>query len=379
MANKAIRYKLYPTDEQAAFFNKTFGCCRKIWNLMLADKVSSYRETKHFGHQTPAQYKKDYPYLKEVDSLALTNVQLHLQAAMAARFDKKRKKNTRFPRFKSKKYARRSYTTNNQKGTVAVISNKYIRLPKIGNIKAVIHRLPESNWLLKSATISQCSDGTYYASVLFEYDADIKCVPVSDNALGLDYASDGLYMDSNGHRGSNHKYYKESEKKLIKAQRRLSRRTGSKKNEIPSRNYLKQKHKVAVIHRHIANQRRDHLQKQSTEIANQYDIVCVEDLNMQAIANRKHHLGKHTYDNGYGRFLSMLSYKMADRGKYLVKVDKWFPSSQLCSCCGAVLDGDDRLTLRDREWVCPSCGTHHIRDLNAAINILNRGLMTLST
>ena len=221
MANKAIKYRLYPTEEQAIMFSKTFGCCRKVYNLMLSDKIASYEATKTFGKQTPAMYKTEYPFLKEIDSLALANVQLNLQSAMKNHFDKKR---NGFPKFKSAKRSRKSYTTNNQKGTVAIIDCKYIRLPKIGNVKAVIHRVPDSNWTIKSATVSQSSDGKYYASVLFTFqDSVITYIPDIDNAIGLDYASDGLYVDNNGNVGSNHKYYRESHKKLAKEQRKVQK------------------------------------------------------------------------------------------------------------------------------------------------------------
>ena len=280
-------------------------------------------------------YKGKYPYLKEVDSLALANVQLDLQGALRNCFDRKRKKRNGFPKFKSAKHSRKSYTTNNQNGTVAIIDDRYLRLPKIGKVKAEIHRQPEYGWKLKSATVAQDSDGKYYASVLFEYDKDISVVPLSDNVIGLDYASDGLYVDDKGNIGSNHKYYRESHKKLAKAQRKLSRKKGSRKNETKSNNYLKQLRKLNRIHKHIANQRLDNLHKKSTEIANQYDVVCVESLNMQNMANKSFGNGKATLDNGYGMFLSMLKYKLLDRGKYFVKVDKWYPSSQICNCCGA--------------------------------------------
>ena len=142
--NKAIKYRIYPTTEQKILFAKTFGCCRKVYNLMLSDKISSYQVSKSFGKQTPAMYKDEYQYLKEVDSLALANAQIHLQTAMKNHFDKKRKKRTGFPKFKSAKRSRRSYTTNNQKGTVALVQNG-IRLPKTGIVKAVIHRYPEKD------------------------------------------------------------------------------------------------------------------------------------------------------------------------------------------------------------------------------------------
>lgn len=373
--NKTFKYRLYPTTEQAVMFAKTFGCCRKVYNLMLSDKIESYKTTGKFVFVTPAKYKKDYPYLKEVDSLALANTQLNLQDAFKNRFSKSRKKNNGFPKFKSAKHSRKSYTTNNQHGTVALTDNS-IRLPKIGFVKAVIHRKPDDSWLIKSATVSQESDGKYYISVLFEYDAPVNTyIADKTNAIGLDYASDGLYVDNNGNVGTNHKYYRESHNKLAKAQRRLSHMRGSKKNEVKSNNYIKQLRKVNKIHRHIANQRLDNLHKVSTEIANQYDIVCVESLNMKSMSNKGFGNGKATLDNGYGMFLSMLKYKLAERNKYLVKVDKWFPSSQICHCCGTVHPEMKDLALR--KMTC-DCGLTISRDQNAAINILNEGLRILN-
>lgn len=371
--NKAIKYRLYPTTEQAIMFVKTFGCCRKVYNLMLADKVESYKATGKFATVTPAKYKTEYPFLKEVDSLALANVQMNLQSAFRSRFSKSRKKKNGFPKFKSAKHSRKSYTTNNQKGTVAIIGNA-VKLPKVGLVKAKIHRQPEADWIIKSATISQESDGTFYVSVLFEFEQDINAVPISDNAIGLDYASDGLYVDNKGNVGTNHKYYRESHKKLAKAQRRLSRKVGSKKDEIKSNNYMKQHRKVNKIHRHIVNQRLDNLHKISTEIANRYDVVCVESLNMRSMSNKGFGNGKATLDNGYGLFLNMLKYKLADRGKYLVKVDKWFPSSQICHCCGIV--HPEMKDLRIRTMTC-DCGLIISRDQNAAINIKIEGLRIL--
>lgn len=376
MANKAIKYRIYPTTEQCNMFAKTFGCCRKVYNLMLSDKIEGYKATGKFPSVTPARYKNDYPFLKEVDSLALANVQLNLQSAFRNCFSKSRKKKNGFPKFKSAKHSRKSYTTNNQNGTVSIIDNGYIRLPKIGKIKAVIHRQPNDNWFIKSATISQESDGKYYISVLFEFD-NPENVYTADktNAIGLDYASDGLYVDNNGNVGSNHKYYRESHAKLAKEQRKLSRMQGSKKHEVKSNNYIKQLRKVNKIHRHIANQRLDNLHKISTEIANQYDVVCVESLNMRFMANHGFGNGKATLDNGYGMFLSMLEYKLTDRNKYLVKVDKWFPSSQICHCCGTLHPEMKDLTIRTMKC---DCGLTISRDQNAAINILQEGLRFLT-
>lgn len=375
MANKAIRYRLYPTTKQKIMFAKTFGCCRKVYNLMLFDKIEGYKSTGEFPAVTPAKYKTDYPYLKEVDSLALANAQLNLQSAFKNCFSKSRKKKNGFPKYKSAKHSRKSYTTNNQKGTIALLDN-VVKLPKIGKVKAVIHRMPDADWIIKSATISQESDGKYYISVLFEFDNVVNTyVADKTNSIGLDYASDGLYVDNNGNVGTNHKYYCESHKKLAKEQRRLSRMQGSKKNENKSNNYIKQLRKVNKIHRHIANQRLDNLHKLSTEIANRYDVVCVESLNMRSMANQGFGNGKATLDNGYGMFLSMLEYKLSDRNKYLVKVDKWFPSSQICHCCGTL--HPEMKDLRIRTMKC-GCGLTMSRDQNAAANILQEGVRLLT-
>lgn len=375
MTNRAIKYRAYPTTEQSIKFAKTFGCCRKVYNLMLSDKIESYKSTGKFTAVTPAKYKKDYPYLKEVDSLALANKQLDLQEAFRNCFSKSRKKNNKFPKFKSAKHSRKSYTTNNQHGTVAVTDDS-IKLPKIGYVKAVIHRKPDNNWAVKSATVSKESDGKFYISVLFQFaDALNSYVANTANAIGLDYASDGLYVDNNGNVGTNHKYYRESHDKLAKAQRKLSRMQGAKKHEVKSNNYRKQLYKVNKIHRHIANQRLDNLHKISAEIANQYDVVCVETLNMKSMSNKGFGNGKATLDNGYGKFLSMLEYKLSERNKYLVKVDKWFASSQICHCCGSVHPEMKNLAIRTMKC---DCGLTISRDQNAAINILHEGLRILN-
>ena len=232
-------------------------------------------------------------------------------------------------------------------------------------------------WIVKSATISQDGDGKYYVFVLFEYD-DIAPVYIADinNAIGLDYASDGLYVDDKGNVGTNHKFYRESHYKLAKAQRKLSRMKGSKKNETKSANYLKQLQKVNKIHKHISNRRLDNLHKISTEIANRYDVVCVESLDMKAMSNKGFRNGKATPDNGYGLFLSMLKYKLAECGKYFVKIDKYFPSSQICHHCGIIHPEMKKLSIRTMKC---DCGLTISRDRNAAINIKKEGFYILKS
>lgn len=380
MSNMAIKYRIYPNKKQDVLFTKTFGCCRKVYNLMLSDRVENYKLTGRFEGRSPAGFKKldEYSYLKEVDSLALANVWTNLNSAFHSCFDKKRKKKNKFPKFKSKKRSRLSYTTFNQHGTVNLdADDNTIRLPKIGKVKAVLHRLPGEGWQLKSATISKDPDGCYYASILFEYEeVPVAYTPDMSNAIGLDYSSPNLYVDSNGNIGTNHKYFKENYKKLAKQQRKLSKKAGNKKFEAKSKNFYKQLRKVNKIHSKIKHQRIDNLHKLSAGIVNRYDVVCVENLNMKAMSNKAFKNGRSTMDNGYGLFLNLLSYKLAAKGKLLIKVDRWFPSSQLCSCCGN--RNTDVKDLSIRKWACPACGVIHDRDVNAAVNILNEGLRTLT-
>lgn len=365
--NIAIKYRLYPTKEQQIFFSKSFGCCRKIWNLMLSDKKIYYAENQKMLHNTPAQYKKKFPYLKEVDSLALANVQMQLEQAFRNFFQNKK---FGMPKFKSKKHCRKeSYTTNNQHDSIRLLE-KAIHLPKVGNVKAVLHRLPEEGWILKSATVSRNAAGQYYMSCLFAYENKPISHPVKlDHIIGLDYKSDGFYVDSDGNTFGSPKYYRKAHKKLAKEQRRLSNK---KKG---SNNYWKQKRKVAKVYCHIANQRKDFIHKASAAITKQQDVICIESLNMKALANKGFHNGKATLDNGWGMFVQQLEYKSERNGSILIKVNKWFPSSQLCHACGYQYRPAKNLQIR--EWTCPSCGVHHDRDVNAAKNIRDEGLRIL--
>lgn len=371
----AYKYRIYPNTEQQMFFAKSFGCCRKVWNLMLSDRQKYYQACHKSLYVTPAQYKQQYPFLKEVDSLALANVQLQLQKAFRAFFEHK----AEYPQFKNKHHTHKSYTTNNQNGTAAVLS-KAIRIPKAGTIRAVIHRQPPAGMILKSVTISQDSDGRYYASCLYknnEPDLSIPTDSLTDkDALGLDYKSDGLYVDSDGYCPGSPKYFRKQQKQLKRQQRKLKRKTGQKKGETPSANCLKQRHKVNVLYAKTKHQRQDYLQKLSAAITKRYKVVCVENLNLKGMSSKKgFRLGKATMDNGYGMFVRMLEYKLQRNGGYLVKVSRWYPSSQICHVCGH----KDPITknLKVRTWICPVCGTNHDRDRNAAVNIKNEGLRLL--
>src|SRR5574344_487719 len=363
--NKAYKFRLYPNKEQSILIDKTFGCVRFIYNRMLSDKIDYYKETKQKLNNTPAQYKKEFEWLKEVDSLALANAQIHLQTAYNNFF---RSPKTGFPKFKSKKKSKLSYTTNNQSGTISITDNKHIRLPKLKDVKIKMHREILDTHIIKSATISKTPSGKYYISVLVEYDFVPPVISLDKNkALGLDYASHSFYVDSQNREADYPKFYRNVQKKLAKEQRKSSLMKYS------SNNYYKQKLRVAKLHEHISNQRKDWMHKLSTQLANEYDYICVEDINMQNIAQSLK-LGKSTNDNGFGMFRVILNYKLEDRGKKLIKIDKWFPSSKMCRFCGNV---NKELTLDDRVWTC-ICGEVINRDENAAINILNEGLRLVS-
>ena len=261
--NRAVKIRIYPNAEQRVQIEKTIGCSRFIYNCMLADKMEHYKKEKKMLRNTPASYKKEYPWLKEVDSLALANVQMHLENAFHKFF---REPSAGFPRFKSKKSSRKSYTTNVVNGNI-FLEGKYLKLPKMTAVRMKLHRPISEKWKLKSVTVSREPSGKYFASLTESFDA-----------------------------------------------------------------------------------------------------VCVEDLNLKGMAGGLH-LGKGVHDNGYGLFLSMLEYKLEERGKYLIKADRYFASSKICSVCG---NKKEELSLSDRIYYC-ECGNRMDRDVNAAVNIMNEG------
>ena len=370
---KAYKFRIYPTEEQEIFFAKTFGCVRKVYNLMLNDRKKAYEEVKNdpskkMTFPTPAKYKKEFPFLKEVDSLALANAQLHLDKAYKNFF---RDKSVGFPRFKSKKNPVQSYTTNNQNGTVALIDNKFIKVPKLKSlIRIKLHRQPKG--MIKSATISRHSSGKYYISLLCK--EEISELPKTNSAIGIDLGITDFAILSDGQKIDNNKFTSKMEKKLKREQRKLSRRALlAKKKGIPlseAKNYQKQKRKVARLHEKVMNQRTDFLNKLSTEIIKNHDIICIEDLNVKGML-RNHKLARSISDVSWSSFVAKLQYKADWYGREIIKVDQWFPSSQICSECG---HKDGKKSLDIREWTCPICHTHHDRDINASINILTEGL-----
>jgi putative transposase len=357
--NRAMRFRIEPNKAQRELLEKTFGSCRFLYNRMLSDKMLSELTGERIK-TTPAVYKKEFPWLREVDSLALCNVQLDLERAFR---DYRKVPGRGRPRYKSKHHSRRSYTTNVVNGNIR-IEGKKIRLPKVGMVRVRVHRDIPEGWILKSVTVVKEPTGKYYASLLYELpERENQAKGKSREAgekkyLGIDYTMDGLAVMSDGTKADYPKYFRQAEDKLAREQRKLSH------CEKGSRNYEKQKRKVAVIHEKVKNQRKDFLHKMSRSLADRYDIIGVEDIDMRAMS-RSLHFGKSVADNGYGMFRTMLSYKLEETGGELVKVDRFFPSSKRCSACGRIKED---LTLSDRIYHC-SCGNCIDRDVNAALNI----------
>lgn len=390
--NKGYKFRMYPNEEQKVLINKTFGCVRFIYNEMLENERFHYKSEierikseleklnlseKEFEKElelrrkkirrlkeTPATYKKikGLEFLKEVDSLALCNAQINLDAAYNNFF----KSHFGKPQFKSKHKSRATYTTNFTNNNIS-LEKDFIKLPKLGSVKLKQHRPIPKGYILKSATVSKAPSGKYFVSVLFEYESQIqKIKPIK--FLGLDYSMGELFRDSEGNSPNYPKFYRKSECKLKKEQRKLSLMIKGSKNR------GKQRIKVAKIHEKITNQRNDFLHKLSRNLTNNYDCICIEDLNMKAMSQALN-FGKSVADNGWGKFCTFLDYKLKEAGKELLVVDKFFASSQLCSFCGHKYEKVRDLSVR--EWICPCCNAHHNRDINAAINIRNQGMRVL--
>lgn len=357
MSYRAYKYRIYPTQEQTELINKTIGCARFVYNTLLADAKKQYEETGKSKIKTPASLKKEYEWLKEVDSLALCNSQLHIQTAYKNFFNKTAK----FPVFHSKHNGKQYYTTNSVKGAIRIEKGK-LKLPKLGLVKIVLHRFCKGK--IKSVTVRRTPTNKYFVSILTEQIPEVIEKDISqEKVLGIDMSYKELAVYSDGTKAKYPMFYRKTQRKLAHIQRNFSRtKVGSKRHE-------KARLRVARVYEKISNQRKDFLDKESTRIVRYYDVVVIENLNMRSMANRGMRNGKTVNDVSFGMFKGMLRYKLSKNLGQLIEADKFYPSSQLCSNCGFKNIAVKNLNIR--EWDCPQCGSHHNRDVNAAINLKN--------
>lgn len=383
----ALKMRIYPNKEQSQKIDKTIDCCRYVYNHMLYRNQKVYeRRRQHLSYydmQNLLPKMKEYlPWLKDADSQALKYVCRQVNNA----YDKFFKKQTRFPRFKSKRNTLQSYTTTN--ASAIHYQPKEVSLPCLGKMKCSDKRLLPKNSKICYCTISKRND-KYYCSITYKYEKDVISIPINENqVIGLDYKSNGLFIDSDGNVANMPHFFRKAQSKLIRQERKLShmikthvigyKNVFGKRYPIYDKNpseynrLKRQIRKVAKLQETIANQRKDYLHKLSTQLADVYDAIVIEDLNMKAISNSDFGNGKATMDNGYGMFTSFLEYKLLERGKQSIKVDKFFPSTQMCSKCGSI----KKMPLSQRTYTC-ECGLTIDRDLNSAINIKNEGLRLL--
>ena len=385
MPNITRKIRIYPNDEQLIIINNTFNVCRFLWNQSLELSIKSYNEGQlripNYGdivlqNAWLSKDNKEYKF----DRHAVSNTKQFLYSAFDRYFDKAKKDNSKksntkkrkdgkekgFPRFKSKRYSKNSYANYHGEQTHIDFDNHLIKIPCLGWVKYNPRekKIPD-DWKIRHITISKSVTNKYYCSICFEYSIDIEYILKNKdnnlNILGLDYSSSSLYVDSEGNKANYPKYYRSNLDKLRILQKQFSRQ---KKGSV---NRDKTLNKIRILHEKISNQRKDFLHKLSTSIAKKFNIICVENINMQSMSQGLH-LGKSTYDNAFGMFREMLSYKQ-ERIPYheLIRVDQWsFPSSKKCSRCG---NKKSDLKLSDRIYKCNECGNVIDRDLNAAINL----------
>lgn len=355
-AMKGYKFRLYPNKEQQTYFQKCFGCCRFLWNNMLADKIAYYEEFQESLDTQPPAYKSEYPFLKEVDSLALTSEYRDLNTAFKNFF---RDTKVGYPKFKKKRDNHKSYTTYNQKGSVAIVG-KYVKLPKIGYVK--MRQSQPVLGSIKNATISQVPSGKYYIS--FNIEIWVQELPKTEKEIGLDLGIKELLITSDKEHFENPKTLYKYEKQLAKLQRQLAHKKKF------SNNWYKQKHKIALLHEKITNIRKDNLHKISHKLVMENQLIASENLKISNMI-KNHHLAKSIADASWYELTRQLDYKSVWYGRLYVKIGTYYPSSQTCNCCGFKNPITKDLTVRD--WTCPQCGTYHDRDENAADNILAEG------
>ena len=364
---RSYRFRLYPKEDQIQLIEKTLGCSRQVYNDFLSYCDKEYKSNNDFKLnkyeliKMLPKYKEMHPYMKEVDSIALQQSVIHLYDSYMRFFSRLGE----HPVFKRKKNDY-GYTTMNINNSIRLSGNE-IQIPKLGKVRLFVHRKIRESFSFTQASISRIGKH-YYVSLLGEETInEEERILDKDNSIGLDFSIPSLFISDSSTRVNPPNYYEQSLGKQAKEQRKLSHmKRGSK-------NYEMQFIRLSHLHEHISNQRKDYLHKLSRDIADRYDYVFVEDLDLQKMSERKEGLkfGKEIFDLGYGNFLNYLSYKLDWQNKKLVKVDRYFPSSKTCSICGY---RNNNLRLSTRNWICPSCGTKHNRDINASINIKKEGI-----
>ncbi|MDK2920160.1 MAG: putative transposase [Candidatus Petromonas sp.] len=360
--NKAYKFRIYPNNKQIELIEKTFGCTRFVYNYFLNQRIEAYQlEGKSIGYtkqqnQLP-KLKKDLKWLKEVDSTSLQMSLRNLDRAFKNFF---RDKNVGFPKFKSKKDSKKTYTINYVNNNIQIKKNR-IKLPKLKWVSAKVHRFVEGRII--NATISKSPTGKYFVSIITECEIEPKR-KVKKN-IGIDLGLSHFAIFSNGEKIDNPKHLKNTLDKLAKEQRKLSRKQKF------SSNWYKQKYKVSKLHEKVKNQRQDFLHKLSKRIVDENQIIILEDLAVKNMMKNKR-LSKGIADVSWYKFYSYLEYKSKWYGRTIHKIDRWFPSSKTCSNCGYIIEN---IPLSIRKWDCPNCQTKGIdRDVNASINILRQGL-----
>ncbi len=360
---KGIKFRAYPDKEQINLIEQTFGCCRLVYNRGLTMRDEALANGQKIGYnQTSAMLtglkrSDEFAFLRAVDSVALQQALRDLDRGFTNFFQKR----SRHPAFRSKHSSRQSYRTVNQNDKIRIVG-RYIRLPKLGYVKI---RQSMDVGHINHVTVERTPTGKYF--VILNVDHQPEPRPNNGGSVGIDVGIREFYTDSCGNVVGNPKYLERSTKKLIREQRRLSRKQKG------SNNRSKQRIKVAIVHEKITNQRNDFLQKQSTMLVRENQTICIEDLNVKGML-RSHRLARSIAGASWSRFLGMLEYKAAWYGNNVIRVPTTYPSSQTCGHCGY-----KNPLVRDlsvRRWKCPICGTEHDRDVNAAINILNEGLLT---